>query len=146
MGERGRDLGAVLVRGVRQLKPRNGLFGPPDRYVEKVTKVVRIGRILGRAVEGSLVGRDREPVVAQHRLRGSDHGPRSVVAGEGCKNPASVDGRSPGVTLDQELSQLTMSEDALLASGERGTREPVQHRKDIGRIEGALKRPLDVAS
>ena len=57
---------------------------------------------------------------------------------------AGVDGRAPRVPLDEELGELTMREDPIVARRWSEPRQPREARKDVRGIERTPKRALDL--
>ena len=62
------------------------------------------------------------------------------------EHASRVQRRAPGVPLCDELGELAVREDALLAAGRGRSREAMQQRKDVARVERALQRPLSILS
>ena len=125
-------------------QPRHGLARSIERDVEEVPEVVRVPRVLRRALEGSLVRAHREAVVPQQGLRQAEERPAAIVIRALGDDALREDRRAPRVLLREELGELPVREDALLASGRRGAGEPVEHGEHVARVERSAERGLDV--
>lgn len=141
---RGDDLGVVRLGGVRRAKPAEGPRGLSERDVHEVAEVVRVPRVGRRASNGLLVGRRCRAEVAEQGLAEGEHGPRAIVVASVLQSPPGVERRPPRMPLDQELGELAVGEDAVVARRWSEPRQAREAREHVCRIERPPERALDL--
>jgi hypothetical protein len=88
---------------------------------------------LGRATE-----------VAEQRLAERQDRPRTIITLAVLERAPRMDRSTPRMSLDEELGELTMRENAVVTGGRSEACEPCETRNYVRRIERAAQRTLDL--
>jgi hypothetical protein len=61
-------------------------------------------------------------------------------------HPLGVEGRTPRVSLDEELGEMEVGEQVLVGPFRGQAHEPMQHRQHVPRVDRTSERPLYLAA
>ena len=107
-------------------------------------EVVRVPRIFRRRLQRTAIGVRRIAIISKQRLAERERSPGAFVVGSHLEYVSSVERRAPRIAFDQELRELAMGECGVVARFGSRACESTKKRKNVGGIERALERPLDV--
>jgi hypothetical protein len=80
-------------------------------------------------VRSALEGRRREARVPELGLAETQRGPPAVVVGAGMRQGACVERGAPRIAVEQELGQVSVREDRVVAAFVGAARQPSQERE-----------------
>jgi len=129
---------------VRPAEDGRGLIPPMERYIEQMSEIVGIPRIVRGAVERAPVGRHGRPVVAEEGMAERDSRPTAIVGGSAGDDTPSVKGGPPWMPLYQKFREQELSEKRVVGLLVGQSRQPMEQGKHAPGIDRTRELSLDV--